>query len=436
VTLGLVPGLDGPGLLLPGLAVLVLGTVLGLPIFLAIGGAAALLFFLEGTPIAAVPGEAYRMATSPMLPAIPLFTLAGYLLAEGGSSQRLLNFFTALVGWMPGGLAIVVTLLLAFFTPLTGASGITILAMGGLLLPMLVQSRYPENHAVGLVTVSGSIGVLLPPSLPVILYAYYAELPLDELFIGGLLPGLLLIIMVAAWGAWFGWFKGAARKPFRWPDLRQAAWAAKWELLLPFLIIGGIFGGLATLVEAAAVTVLYAFAVETLIFRELKLGRDLSRVVVESATVVGGFMIILSVALGLTNYLLIAQVPMLALEWVREVIQSPLLFLLVLNLLLIVVGALMDIYSAIIVIVPLIIPMGAAYGIEPVHLGIIFLANMQLGYLMPPMGENLFLSAFRFKLSLVRIYYATLPYVLILLIAVLLITYIPGLTLGLLDLVR
>ena len=432
----LVPGLRAPGLLVPGIAILLLGTALGLPIFLGIGGAAALLFFLEGTPIAAVPGEAYRMATSPMLPAIPLFTLAGYILAEGGSSKRLLALFTAAVGWMPGGLAIVVTFVLAFFTPLTGASGITILAMGGLLLPMLIQARYPERHSLGLVTVSGSIGVMLPPSLPVILYAYYAELPLDHLFIGGLVPGILLIIVVAAWGAWRGWFEGAQQTPFEGRAFVRALWTAKWELLLPVIVLGGIFGGIATLVEAAALTVLYAFVVETVIFRELTLGRDLTRVVVESATMVGGFMIILGVALGLTNYLLIAQVPMLALEWVKAAIESPLLFLLALNLLLIIVGALMDIYSAIIVIVPLIVPMAAAYGIDSVHLGVIFLANMQLGYLMPPMGENLFLSAYRFKMPLVQIYIATLPYVAILLVTVLLITYVPALTLGLLNFIR
>ena len=432
VLFALIPGLDTSRLLVPAIAVLVLGTALGLPIFLAIGGAAALLFFLEGTPIAAVPGEAYRMATSPLLPAIPLFTLAGYILAEGGSNKRLLALFSASVGWMPGGLAIVVTLVLAFFTPLTGASGVTILAMGGLLLPMLVHARYSERHSVGLVTVSGSIGVLLPPSLPVILYAYYAELPLDELFIGGLVPGLLLIFVVAAWGAWRGWFQGAERTPFEARALGRALWAAKWEVALPFIIIGGIFGGIATLVEAAALTVVYAFLVEAVIFRELKVPRDLIRVAVESATMIGGFMIILGVALGLTNYLLIAQVPMLALQWVQEVIKSPLLFLLALNILLIVVGALMDIYSAIIVIVPLIVPMAGAYGIEPVHLAIIFLANMQLGYLMPPMGENLFLSAYRFKMPLTQVYGATIPFVVILLITVLLITYVPILTLGLL----
>ncbi len=432
---GFIPALNTPGLLLPGIGVFVLGTALGLPIFAAIGGTAALLFFLEGTPIAAVPGEAYRMATSPMLPAIPLFTLGGYILAAGGASQRLLSFFTALAGWLPGGLAVVVTLLLAFFTPLTGASGITILAIGGLLLPMLTQAHYPERHSVGLVTVSGSIGVLLPPSLPVILYAYYAELRLDDLFIGGLVPGLLLIVVVAAWGAWRGWSQGAERTPFQWRRLRQTLWAAKWEVLLPFIIIGGIFGGVATLVEAAALTVLYAFIVETLVCRELSIRRDLPRVVVESATMVGGFMIILGVALGLTNYLIIAQVPMLALEWITTVIESPLVFLLALNVLLIIVGALMDIYSAIIVIVPLIVPMASAYQIDPVHLGIIFLANMQLGYLMPPMGENLFLSAYRFNQPLPLIYRSTLPYVVILLVTVLLITYLPGLTLGLLELV-
>ncbi len=369
-----------------------------------------------------------------MLPAIPLFTLAGYILAAGGSSQRLLALFTAMVGWLPGGLAIVVTLLLAFFTPLTGASGITILAMGGLLLPMLVRAHYPEGHSVGLVTVSGSIGIMLPPSLPVILYAYYAELQLNHLFIGGLLPGLLLIVVVAAWGAWRGWNKGAICTPFEWHKLGGALWLAKWELMLPLIILGGIFSGLATLVEAAALTVVYALFLETLLFRDIRINKDLLRVAVESAAMVGGFMIILSVALGFTNYLIIAQIPMQVLNWVKEVIESPTLFLLALNALLIIVGALMDIYSAIIIIVPLIAPMAAAYGVDPVHLGVIFLANMQLGYLMPPMGENLFLSAYRFKKSLPQIYRATIPYVFVLGITILLITYLPWMTLAPLDL--
>jgi len=321
-------------------------------------------------------------------------------------------------------------LVLAFFTPLTGASGITILAMGGLLLPMLREARYTERHAIGLVTVSGSIGVLLPPSLPVILYAYYAELRLDRLFIAGLLPGCVLVTVVAAWGAWRGWHGGAVRTPFEGRALGLALWNAKWDLLLPVVTLTSIFGGFATLVEAAALTVLYALVVACLVYRELRVSRDIPRVAIESATMVGGFMIILGVALGLTNYLIMAQMPMHALAWVQEFIRSPGLFLLALNVLLIMVGALMDIYSA--VIVPLIAPMAAAYAIDPIHLGIIFLANRQLGYLMPPMGENLFLSAYRFDQPLARIYRSTLPYVVILLGAVLLITYVPWITLWLL----
>ncbi len=419
--------------LAPGIVLIVVATALGMPIFAAIGGVALLLFLHEGTPLLAVPGETYRMSTSPMLPAIPLFTLAGYILAEGGSSRRLLRFCTALVGWMPGGLAVVTTLVLAFFTPLTGASGITILAMGGLLLPMLVKGRYRERNAVGVVTVSGSIGVLFPPSLPVILYAYYAEVDLARLFVGGLVPGLVLVTAVALWGAYSGWRGGAVRTPFRGRELLAAAWQAKWELMLPAAVLFCLFGGFATLVEAAALTVAYALVLECAVFRELNLRRDAVRVAIESAAMIGGFMIILGVALGLTNYFIIAQIPMRALELVQEWIQSPILFLLALNVLLIVVGALMDIYSAIIVIVPLIAPMASAYAIDPVHLGIIFLANAQLGYLMPPMGENLFLSAYRFDRPLAWIYRSTLPYVGILLVAVLLITYAPPLTLWLVE---
>lgn len=414
--------------------ILLIGTALGMPIYSVIAGAALLLFWEEGTPISAVPGESYRMSTSPMLPAIPLFTLAGYILAEGGSHKRLLRFFSAIVGWMPGGLAVVTTVVLAFFTPLTGASGITILAMGGLLLPMLMNAGYPEKTSTGLVTVSGSIGVLFPPSLPVILYAYYAELSLDSFFIGGALPGVLLVIVVAAWGAYKGWFSGAARTEFSFKELGAAFWEAKWEVFLPVVALVGIFGGFATLVEASALMVAYAILIECVIFREVSIRYDLPRVVIESATMVGGFMIILGVALGLTNYLIIAQVPVHALAWAQEYIESPIVFLLALNGLLIIVGALMDIYSAIIVIVPLITPIAAAYGIHPIHLGVIFMANMQLGYLMPPMGENLFLSAYRFNKPLTEIYVSTLPYVVILLVAVLLITYVPWLTLWLVEL--
>jgi tripartite ATP-independent transporter DctM subunit len=306
---------------------------------------------------------------------------------------------------------------------------VTILALGGLMLPMLVQAGYPDRDGIGLVTVSGSIGVLLPPSLPVILYAFYAELPLNELFVGGLIPGLLLVAGVASYGAWTGWHSRAQRSRFDARELATAAWHAKWEVLLPVLALSAIFAGWVTLVEAAALMVAYALLLECVLFRELSVTRDLPNVVRESATLVGGFMIILGLALAFTNYLILAQLPTRILDWVQEGIRSPLLFLLALNTFLIVVGALMDIYSAIIVVVPLLAPMAAAYGIEPVHLGIIFLANMQLGYLMPPMGENLFLAAYRFDRPLAHIYRATLPYLLVLLVVVLLVTYWPALTL-------
>jgi tripartite ATP-independent transporter DctM subunit len=428
----LLPQSASGALLWPIVGLIVICMLFGMPIYAVLGGAALLLFWEEGTPISAVPGEAYRMSTSPMLPAIPLFTLAGYILAGGGSSQRLLRVFTAAVGWMPGGLAIVVTLVLAFFTPLTGASGVTILAMGGVLLPMLLKARYTEANAVGLVTVSGSIGVMLPPSLPVILYAYYAEIDLEDLFVAGIVPGILLVVAVAAWAAWRGVAGGAARTSFSGREYFAALSDAKWEVLLPFIVMFGIFGGYATLVETAALTVLYSLVLECVVFKELP-WRDVVRVSIDSAAMIGGFMIILGVALGFTNYLIIAQVPMHILDWVRDAIESPLVFLLLLNLFLVVVGAVMDIYSAIIVIVPLIVPMASAFGIHPAHLGIIFLANMQLGYLMPPMGENLFLSAYRFNKPLAELYRYVAPFVIIIAIVVLLITYVPALTLWLIG---
>jgi tripartite ATP-independent transporter DctM subunit len=282
------------------------------------------------------------------------------------------------------------------------------------------------------VTVSGSIGVMLPPSLPVILYAYYAEIDLEDLFIAGIVPGVVLVAAVAAWAAWRGVVGGATTTAFDWRGYLSALWRAKWEVLLPFVVMFGIFGGYATLVETAALTVLYALVLECVVFRELA-WREVVRVSLESAAMIGGFMIILGVALGFTNFLIIAQVPTHILDWVRDAIESPYAFLLLLNLFLIVIGALMDIYSAIIVIVPLIVPMASAYGIHPAHLGIIFLANMQLGYLMPPMGENLFLSAYRFNKPLAELYRYVLPFVGIITIVVLLITYVPALTLWLIE---
>jgi tripartite ATP-independent transporter DctM subunit len=427
----LAPALQGRGVVLAGVAATIAATLLGLPIFAAIGGVSLLLFWNDGLPLASIPVEAYRLAASPMLPAVPLFTLGGYILSEGGSSRRLLRFLTAVVGWMPGGLAVATCLMLALFTPLTGASGITILSMGGLLLPVLLRGRYPEMSSVGLVTVSGSIGLLLPPSLPVILYGVTASLSILELFAAGVLPGILLVLLVAGWGLRDGLRARAERAPFRAREAGAAAWESKWELLLPIPLLGSYFAGYATLVEAAALTVLAALVIECFVHRELSVRRDLPRIAVECGTLVGGFLIILAVALGFTNYLILEEVPMRALDFVQTHIESPLLFLLALNVFLIVVGGLMDIYSAIFVVVPLIAPMGAAYGIDPLHLAIVFLANLELGYLTPPMGENLFLAAYRFKKPLPELFRATLPFWIVLLAGVLVITYVPWLSLGL-----
>jgi tripartite ATP-independent transporter DctM subunit len=434
--LGAFPELRGGGLVLPAGLALLAGTAVGLPIFAAIGGLALLLFWKDGIPLASVPEETYRLAASPLLPAIPLFTLAGYILSEGRSSQRLMRLLTAFVGFMPGGLAVSVTLLLALFTPLTGASGITILSLGGILLPVLVRARYPERFAVGLVTVAGSIGLLLPPSLPVILYGVTANLSILDLFVGALVPGLLLIGGVAAWGVRAGIVSAAERSRFVPREAAAAAWGARWEIALPVVVLGSYFGGLTTLMEAAAMSVVAALLVECVLFRELSWLRDLPRIAVESATLTGGFLIILGVALGLTNYMVLAEIPMRALDIVSAYVESPWVFLLALNLFLIVVGGLMDIYSAIFVVVPLILPMADAYGVHPVHLAVIFLANLELGYLTPPMGENLFLSAYRFDQPLTTLFRSTLPLWLILLLVVLLITYVPALTLWPLSVLR
>ena len=427
---GALPSLRDSGVALPSIVVLLVAAALGLPIFAVLGGLGLLLFWNGGVPVAAVPVAAYNLVASPLFPAIPLFTFGGYLLAEGGASKRLLRVFSALFGWMPGGLAVVTSLVCAYVTAFTGASGVSILSLGGLLLPVLMQSRYPEQFSIGLLTASGSLGLLFFPSLPLILYGVTAQTPIDSLFIGGLAPGLLLVALVAAWGIRQGVRSGAGRAPFSLRQARAAFWEAKWELALPLIIFIGIFGGFATLVEAAALTVLYSFIVECFVYRDLSLRRDYARVAIECATVVGGVLIIVGVAMGFTGYLVDAQVPMKMFAWVREHIHSKFVFLLLLNGFLLIVGCLMDIFSAIIVVVPLIRPMGAAFGVDAVQLGIIFLANLELGYLTPPVGMNLFLSAYRFQQPMARVCRAALPFLLIMLAGVLLITYFPAMTLA------
>ncbi len=411
------------------LTLLGLATVAGLPIFAVFGGFAMVLFWHAATPIASVPVEMYRLVASPLLPSIPLFTFAGYIMVEGGATRRLLRLFEALFGWAPGGLAIVTVVICAIFT--WGGSGLTILSLGGLMVPVLIKARYPEKFSIGLLTASGSLGLLFPPSLPVILYGVYAQTPIDRLFLGGLVPGMLMVALVAAYGIRQGVQSQAARETFRAREAMAALWEAKWELLLPAIMLIGLFGGFGTLTEAAALTALAAVVVEAGLYRGMSLKRDFPRVTVECATVVGGILLIIGVALGFTNYLVDAQIPSRLVDWVKLHVHSRVLFLLALNAALLVVGSLMDIFAAILVIVPLLKPLTVVYGIDPVQMGVIFLANLELGYLMPPVGINLCLSAYRFEKPMIAVYRALLPFLLVLLSGVLLITYVPEITLAL-----
>ncbi|MBA7604475.1 MAG: TRAP transporter large permease subunit [Calditrichaeota bacterium] len=427
--LGIGMELQGGWLVYAGFAGLFVAVILGAPIFVVLGGAAVLLFWNAEGVMAAIPAETYRIVVHPMLPTLPLFTLAGYFFAEGGASRRLVRVFRAWFGWIPGGTPLVTVLVCAFFTSFTGGSGVTILALGGLLFPMLLKDMYGRKFSTGLLTASGSIGLLFPPSLPVILYAIRAQTPIDRLFLAGILPGIFLMTIVALWGVRQGIVGKSKRTPFHWREAGEAFWEAKWEVLTPVIVLGGLFGGIATLVETAAITAVYAFIIQVFVYRDLKLTRDVIPTVVKCATLIGGVLIILGVAMGLTSYLVDAQIPSRALHWVQAHIHSKLVFLLALNGALLIVGALMDIFSAIIVVVPLIAPMGAAFGIDPVHLGIIFLVNLELGYLTPPVGMNLFLSSYRFDTSLPRVYLSVIPYLIILAIGVLVITYVPAITL-------
>lgn len=405
----------------------------GAPLFSIIGAIALFAFYTAGIDSSAVIVEMYRLTSTSTLIAIPLFTFAGYVLAESSTPKRLVNLAQAMFGWMPGGLAVVALVSCAIFTAFTGASGVTIIALGGLLYPILIKENYPERFTLGLLTTSGSLGILFPPSLVIILYGLVAKISIDKLFVAGILPGLLLVVVLALFGMKRSAAARVERIPFRlmtvWTALREAI----WEVPLPFLIIGGIYGGLFTATEAAAVTAFYVVVVEVFLYRDLNLFTDIPRVMRESMILVGAIIVILGTALGLTNYLIDEEVPMKLFEMIRELTESKIVFLILLNLFLLLVGMMMDIFSAIIVVAPLIIPVALAYGIDPVHLGIIFLANLEIGYMTPPVGLNLFISSFRFGKPVAEVYRATLPYIGILLIALVIITYFPGLSLWLVD---
>ena len=418
-------------ILILGILIFIFSVINGAPIFSVLAGLGILFFWFDYVPISAVIAESYRIVVSPHLATIPLFTLAGYFLAESKASDRLVNVFKSLFGWLPGGSPVIVLLICGFFTALTGGSGVTILALGGLLFPMLVKDGYKKKFSLGLITASGSIGLLFPPSLPLILYGVTAGISIKSIFLAGILPGVFLIIVLSIWTVYSGELKEVEKNKFDLNSAMDACWETKWELCIPFIVLYGIFSGHAKLVETASFTVVYIFVVETFIYKDLNY-KDIVKIIISCSTLVGGVLIIIGAAMGLTSYMVDAQVPMKILSIMKEFVSSKYVFLILLNIFLLIIGCLMDIFSAIIIVVPLIAPLGLHYGVDPIHLAIIFIANLELGYLTPPVGMNLFLSAYRFDEKMPVIYKSTFPFFAVLLVAVLIITYFPGLTLLLL----
>ena len=416
-----------------GIALVVLLALLGAPLFAVVLAAAMLGFTAAGIDLSVIAINIYDMTDKPLLVALPFFTFAGYLMAEANASERLMALTRALVGWMPAGLAIVGFIACALFTALTGASGVTIVALGALLLPMLKSSGYSDRYSLGLVTTSGSLGLLIVPSVPLILYGVIAQqmgvgesFTIGQLFIAGLGPALLMVLLLSGWTIWR--VGDVPRTPFDAGHVWAALKDARWELPLPFVVLGGIYSGYFAISEAAAMTAVYVLIAEVLLYREIKL-RDLPGVVRESMVMVGSIILILGVALAFTNYLVDAEVPQRLFAFMQEHVTSPVTFLILLNILLLVLGAILDVFAAIVIMVPLLLPVAVGYGIHPVHLGIVFLANLQIGYFTPPIGMNLFIASYRFNRPMLELYAACLPFMGVLLIALVLITYVPWLSL-------
>ncbi|NWF93200.1 MAG: TRAP transporter large permease subunit [Syntrophaceae bacterium] len=404
----------------------------GAPLFAVICGLTLILLFSVGIDSSALIIEMYRMATTPILVAIPLFTFAGYLLSESGAPRRLIRLSDAILGWLPGGLSIIALVSCAIFTALTGATGLTIIALGGILFPAMLKGGYSEKFSLGLLTTSGTLGLLFPPSLPLIIYAIVAKVRIDQLFVAGVLPGTLLVILLSSYSIYKASVSGVPRKRFNLIEVLSALKGMAWELPLPIVVLGGIYSGYFAVSEAAAITAVYVLLIEVVIYQDIK-WRELPKVMRKSMVLVGGILIILGAALGLTNYLIDEEVPMKIMEFIRGHITSPFLFLVVLNLFLLAVGCIMGTFSALIVVIPLIPPIAQAYGIDPIHIGIITLANLEIGASIPPLGINLFISSIRFEKTVLRLYWASLPFIGVLLFALAIITYLPWLSLALLK---
>jgi len=408
---------------------LILLALIGAPLFIVLGAGGLYASHVADIDATGLIIELYRLASQPNLVSIPLFTFAGMIMAEGGAPQRLVKLFDALFGWLPGGLAIVTVVSCAFFTAFTGASGVTIIALGGLLYPLFQKAHYPEKFTLGLLTSGGSLGLLFPPSLAILLYGIVSGVSIDDLFLAGIVPGLLLLLMLSLYSHFAARQWHEMPHEFSWARVADAIKCSIWDILLPVLIVGGIFGGFVTITEAAAFTAAYALIVEVLVCKKVCMAADLMKVIVETVKLVGSILIILGVAMGLTNLLIDAQLPMQLLQVIETRIESPLEFLLLLNIFLLIVGAMMDIFSATIVVVPLILPLAARYNIDPVHLGIIFLANLEIGYLTPPVGLNLFIASQRFGKSVLALFNAALPFLFIMLIWLAMLTYVPAMSL-------
>lgn len=406
--------------------------ILGTPLFIIMALAALVAFSFSGVDLAAISIEIYKISSQASILTIPLFTFAGYMMAESGSPKRLLRLAEAALGWLPGGVAIVSLVICAFFTAFTGASGVTIIALGGLLYPILNNEGYSEKFSLGLITTSGSLGLLFPPSLPIILYGLVAKVDIDQLFLAGIFPGILLIVILSIYSVKNGNLAGE-RKKFSSAELIDALKGCYWEALLPVGVLYGIYSGLTTTTEAAAITAFYILFIECFIYKDLSITKDIPKVILDSMSLVGGILLILCCALGLTNYLVDEEVPMKVLEFMQTFLTNKYSFLAFLNIFLLIVGSLMDIFSAIIVVVPLITPIAAEFGVDPVHLAIIFLANLEIGYITPPVGINLFISSFRFEKPVTELYKASFPFLLLLLVALVIITYVPDLSLILLK---
>ncbi len=417
------------------IAILILLALLGAPLFTVIIAGAMMGFYASDIDLSVMAIELYRIADTPILLALPLFTFAGYILGESNTSARLVRLTRAFFGWMPGGLAIVAFIVCALFTAFTGASGVTIVAMGALLYPALKQAGYKDRFSLGLVTTSGSLGLLLPPSLPLILYGVIAQqmsqgqdISIEKLFIAGILPALLMILLLSLWSIWANRKHPIPLTPFSVKNALSAIRESIWEIPLPIFVFVGIYSGYFAVSEAAAVTAMYVLIVEVFIYKEIKFSK-LTTIIKESMVMVGGILLILGVSLAFTNYLIDAEVPVKLFEICQTFVSSKLVFLILLNVFLLLLGAMLDIFSAIIIMVPLMLPVALEYGVDPIHLGIIFLANMQIGYFTPPVGMNLFIAGYRFDKHIIEIYKASIPFMLVLLIAVLIITYCPWLSL-------